>query len=328
MRPTVILHIGTNKTGTTALQATFSRNRSALASRGVLYPVAGSRGGAHYALSDALGFLQGKTAPDPEALAAMKAALDKELAATGAHTVVFSSENFMLPKQVAPVKSFLEGYDVRVVVYLRRHDSWWESAWSQAVTMVANPAFKRGPEQYIAYFRAKQSTFGKHRWLVDRWAEVFGRENMVVRPYEKQQNKPDIVVDFLRHTGLDKRLDGLALHTERVNESVSPRAVQLMEYYQRADIAPEVRARLIAHARTIPGPKARTSLIPPGYRRRLVRENAEDYAYIARTYLGRENGKLFLTPLPGKDDEWTPPKEISPTFMIEQTVLALGGNKP
>ena len=37
----VILHIGSNKTGTTALQKTFSKNYDALYGAGILYPVAG-----------------------------------------------------------------------------------------------------------------------------------------------------------------------------------------------------------------------------------------------------------------------------------------------
>lgn len=37
--------------------------------------------------------------------------------------------------------------------------------------------------------------------MVDRWAKVFGKTNILVRPYERQQNKPNIVTDILQIKG-------------------------------------------------------------------------------------------------------------------------------
>ena len=52
-------------------------------------------------------------------------------------------------------------------------------------------------------------------------------------------------------------------------------------------------------------------IISPGQRRRLLKENREDYRYIARTFLGRANGVLFREPAPVLDPAWKPRPPLS-----------------
>lgn len=46
----VVLHIGTEKTGTTSIQHFMSQNRQALLAKGIVYPNLGSRKDAHFDL--------------------------------------------------------------------------------------------------------------------------------------------------------------------------------------------------------------------------------------------------------------------------------------
>lgn len=321
--PVIYLHIGTNKTGTSAIQQLLNRKREELKEFGLLYPAAGCRGEAHYGLSDSLGFVHGPPADTAGEKLSLRQALEKEVRFSQARSVVFSSENFVLRRAIQPVFDFFAPYEVRVIVYLRRHDGWWESAYCQAVKMVADPPWGRNLEAYIRYQKRKNPKYGDYRDLLDRWAQVFGKERIVVRPYERQQNQPDIAADFLRAIGEGRLAESFGLRSERVNESTSFEALNLVDTYQRARIEPALRARLIKYVLGLPKKADGSSLASPELRRRLVDENAADYAYIAREYLGREDGRLFLDPLPDPKEPWLAPKQPSRVSIVEETLKAL-----
>ncbi|MBK1723533.1 hypothetical protein CKO23_14965 [Thiocystis violacea] len=167
--------------------------------------------------------------------------------------------------------------------------------------------------------------------MLERWASVFGGTNIVVRPYERQQYAPDIVIDMLRTIAHDlgRRVDDFPfldrISSPRRNASFSPSALQLMEIFQRAELPPEVRERLLRHARSGSAVEPKQSTLSPGRRLELIEENAADYAYIAREYMGREDGRLFYDPLPDPDEPWEPPKPLAPGQIVEETVKALLG---
>jgi hypothetical protein len=335
----IFLHIGTNKTGTSAIQSFFSHNREQAREHGFLYPETACSGSAHYALSGLLGFNLNKhkrcakRADDAE-WRAIRESLDREIADTSPSAIMFSSENFVIGTPLEPVRDFFGKDDVRILAYLRRHDSWWAAAYSQAVKAVSLPPWGQGIEGFIR-FRKKRAPQGiNYRHLLDRWAAVFGREHLIVRPYEQQQNEPDIVVDVLRAIDLDM---GLSLKTsdtaildaicsKRRNESLSPHALHLMEMFQRARIATDMHVRLIGYAKSLPASGSRQSILSPLRRLQLIEENAADYAYIAKEYLGREDGRLFYDPLPDPDEPWEPLKPLAPPQIVEETVRALIGD--
>jgi hypothetical protein len=253
--------------------------------------------------------------------------LKAEVTASAAPYVLISSEIFVLPRKIEPVKEFFKDYDVRVLVYLRRHDTWWESAYNQAVKTVANPRWRKGVEAFSKFTKRKNSNHGNYRALVDRWAAVFGKENIIVRPYEHQQNQPHIVADLFTSMGLASIAQQLAVEPERENESLSFFALNLIDIYQRADIAPEIRSRLLNYVLTQSEKSPRYSAAPPKLRRQLVDENREDYEYIAKEYLDRKDGQLFYDPLPDPNEPWRAPKKPTIASIVEATVQAMS-NQP
>lgn len=292
------LHIGMNKTGTSAIQRFLSQNDHQLMAAGWLYPRTGRTVDAHYELSRALGFAHRNPPVDLAALARMRAAIDREVAASGARAVILSSEDFVLRGGVTGVREFLAGYDTRIVVYLRRHDHWWASVYSQAVKMVADPPWERGIQGYIRFTRRRQGRQGRYRELLDSWAAEFGSGAMCVRPFEAEQNSGGVVADFLRTIEVPALSNIAPGDAGRVNESLSGETLQLLEVVQRATISAEVRRRLKERLLALPGDRSEGALLGPGLRRRLVEEQLEDYAYIARTYLGRADGVLFHESVP------------------------------
>jgi len=306
-RKSIVLHIGVNKAGSTALQAWCDRNRELLKREaGLLYPDTGKEGAAHYGLSRLTGFSHGGR-PAPEAERndfSMRFA--RELKNSDCKTALFSSENFVLNKDPVIVQNLFEGYECTILVYLRRHDTWWESGYKQAVKMVNNPLWGRGIRNFIEFNRTRNPKYGNYRHMIDKWAAVFGKDRIVVRPFERSQMPDGIVVDTLGVLGLDKAIMDRSTPQERLNRSFSKRASFILDVAQRAELGTENIAKLLRYLEETDTEDDGFSLLPPRMRARLIMQNQSDYIYIAKHYLGLEDGGLFHEPIPAETDEWHP----------------------
>jgi hypothetical protein len=316
------LHIGMNKTGTSSIQRYLAHNDHRLLSAGWLYPRTGRSVDTHYGLSRALGFAHGRPAVDAAELSRLRAELDREVAESAAGALVLSSEDFVLRGDIAQVRDFLAGFDVRIVVYLRRHDHWWASVYNQAVKMVADPPWERGIQGYIRFARRRQGRQGRYRELLDNWASEFGVTSMRVRPFEAEQNPGGVVADFLRTIECPELAGAATAGAGRVNEALSAEALQLLEVVQRAAIPEELRRRLKERLLELPGDGSAGALLGPGLRRRLIEEQREDYEYIARTYLARRDGVLFREPepLPRGAGERAPPPPLDAVAIVSRVI--------
>lgn len=305
------LHIGANKTGTTALQSLLARSGGALREVGILYPETGrgrpgAGGFAHIDLAAALGF--GRPAGPLKNVPGLRDSLADEIAASGCRDVVVSAEYFMLRRDTAPVAAFFGGYETRVVVYLRRHDSWVEALIGQALKTVPNPDWEISAEGFI---RHQMSTRGQHidyLELLNAWSDSFGRRNIVVRPYEKQQNRPNLMADFLTAIG---RPDAIpAVHPEdfTLNESLPGPALMLIRRVRSCGLPDGAKDLLIrsieAGARGARG----ASILSPEVRRELVERYAHQYARIAREFLDRPDGRLYFEPPCPDDPKFSAPE--------------------
>ncbi len=296
-----------------------------MASRGVLYPKTGQRGGTHFELSDALGFKLGiRFQPDTEKIEKLSKSLADECRKSSADKILISSENFVLYGDISLIGDFLSDYEVKVIIYLRRHDSWWESNYWQATTMVRHPKWVRGVAGYIKFLKNQKNKGARYIWyraVVDRWAATFGKENIIIRPYEKCQMPEGSVSGILETIGLAEFSQGrLARSAVNVNQSKSLRSLQLIEAYQRADLPDATLKKLIEQAKNLTGDDRQMSIISPGLKLQLLAENFEEYQYLARDYLGREDGQLFYDPLPDINEPWTDPVPLIDLAAIDETV--------
>ena len=229
----IILHIGMNKTGSSALQVFFTRHRAALRARGLLYPEAGVMAGAeaHYEISSATGFAQPilRNRHTHATRQVLHAALHGEIAAVRPSRVVISSETFVMKQDPATVQAFLRPYPVRVLVYLRRHDLWWQSAYTQAVKTVVDPPWDSTYQSFLERQLVNAGQETEFQALLSRWGRVFGEENLIVRPFERRQMPDGIVADFFRAIGAEAVLQGLDTDPGEVNQALSPRALAVVE---------------------------------------------------------------------------------------------------
>lgn len=324
--PTIFLHIGMNKTGTTSIQSFLSSHRAQLKEAGILYPKAGEMGGAHYKLSTAMGFSHGAAAPSLE-LQQLKKAFLAELKSRNYHAVIFSSEDWVLDKSLEPVRDFFDGFTVKVIVYLRRHDHWWLSAYAQAVKMKRFPPWGLGPQAFIQFHRKRFPSYGNYRWLIDRWAEVFGEDNMLVRPYESLQNQPGLEADFLKLIDNGEDLLNFAENRiERLNQSPSIKKIMLMSVVQKAVIDDVYYTALMKYVKNMDDGGSTGKIddwLPPTIRRNIISQNESDYQYIAKNYMGRETEVLFFEPMPVDDPAWKAQPWLSNVEVVEHVVAAL-----
>ena len=180
-----VLHIGTNKTGTSSIQRAFFENREALKERGVIFPLTGLEPNtpAHHHLSRVL---RGRRADELGMEPAWRDHFVQEIREYD--TCVLSSENFHTIPNPECVANLLPKKRTKVVVYLREHATYMIS-WYQQAVQSRNTAMDL-PEFVDAFFISFTE-------LVDRWAKVFGRKNVIVRQYDRRTLKNgDVVADL------------------------------------------------------------------------------------------------------------------------------------
>jgi hypothetical protein len=128
--PTFFVHIGLPNTATTTIQGFFGANRTALLEQGILYPESGAIHDSHSLVHRPLGAVLD---PDSEPWLAPMASrfrerdvlsrLRGEVTATNALKIVLSSEDLTFMRGPALLKQALEPYQVRILVTIRRQDS-------------------------------------------------------------------------------------------------------------------------------------------------------------------------------------------------------------
>ncbi len=211
----LFLHIGTHKTGTSALQTFLTRRGADLDRCGVHYVRAGlGQGIAHHSLSWAVrGQYIGENAVWDEARA--------EIAAHRHMPTAMSSEAFWFtdPEKLQP--ELKDAGPIRIVAYLRRQDRYLQSLYKQAVT--------GGRPQSFEDWYARTGKRGDYLSIVRRWAEVFGPENIMLRPYDRAGGRIDVTEDFFSAVGVD--VASLLAQRKRQSHNPSPR-LELLELYR------------------------------------------------------------------------------------------------
>jgi hypothetical protein len=192
----IFIHIGVPKTGTTAIQRFAFDNRQQLRELGLLYPEAALRGLGHHDFAFMLdGGYPDWAKPQEETLSVLAGRLQKECEPfTG--DILLSSEDFYLFPQPEKLFSLVEKSGlakqrtIRVIVYLRRQDELMVSWYNQAVKAQGfTGTFNEALEVY--------SWLGDYRKELERWSNVFGAENMMVRRYPSNpETDPDLMSDF------------------------------------------------------------------------------------------------------------------------------------
>ena len=288
MKKCLTLHIGLPKTGTTALQNFFFANRQALADDGILYPEAGLSGTSHYMLPPQHPRRRWET------VTGYWEALFKEVEASPLEHTLVSSEFFSLdPAEMLHGLASRYFTDIRIVLYLRRQDTMLYSTYNQLVRK----------KRFTRDIRCLAPVLPDYHTMVHVLAATFGQENVLVRPYEQCQLRKGIYANFLATLGLalDKKYE-LPAGSGSVNASLHQDLLEFMRHCNQLPLLkPETEildqalkglcSLFLANFKVEP-------LLSPRERHELISCQADKDAEIARTFLGRPGGELFLEPWP------------------------------
>jgi hypothetical protein len=296
----IIFHIGYNKTGTSSIQSFFAGQRSEALEAGLLYPETGCFNNAHYGFSDF--FVKQPSVLSDELRKNLMSNLVNEVKKTNPRKILLSSEYFTLAGPVATAKikeSFDECFKqpkYLVVVYLRRHDLWFESLFNQAVKTVDQPQWGLNIEDFVLCSLGLPAT--SYLTQLRKWAKVFGKKNLIVRPFETAQfNQGDLLIDFISRITPGMSIPA-NLSPYKENTSISLNQLYQIGLLRRMQPGIDVELE-IARILSMPAGVGEKPC-PVGFgkltitqRRSLVNLFGQEYTLIAKNFLARKSGKLF-----------------------------------
>ena len=323
---TLYIHIGTPKTGTSTLQHFFEDNRAALLQKGIYYPEkidSGTWGGKDSTDGNFAWITRcDKSVRDISDIFNHMFSISNK--------VLLSTENIWLEIKdkgdfLLNLKQMLEGTEIKVIVYLRKQIDYLESQYRECVRLIlaqesifevcdsSNPAFSVVKESLNYYA------------VLENMAQAVGRENIIVRPYEKMQFKnQNILEDFMGILGLslvqpfvlpeknyNPPMNNPALELKR-NMNTSAKAEQkLMNdcFYEilMQDGTERAKNGECAHFK---------SLLTYQQRHDFMQRFEEGNRKIAVHYLNREEGKLFFE----ENDVHMQTGSVSSEDLLQQTI--------
>ena len=144
----------------------------------------------------------------------------------------------------------------------------------------------------------------RFRNLIERWANVFGIDNMIVRKFERRPDGKDVVSDFLEAIDAQDMLRGDRKY--HLNTKLSRDALEYL--YFHTDLvydSPDynvVQKKLIEYSRLHPTPVEHRNFYSPEQRIRLLESHEADNRIVARHFFGGQT--LFSGRYPSLDDPW------------------------
>lgn len=283
----LLLHIGTHKTGTTALQRFLVDNQGALAELNHRYAAAGRPVG-RYAQHNLA------RRADEEGHDAPWGQLTEEMRQRPGMVHLVSSEAFWNVDPGVAASHSRDLGEVKVVAYVRRQDNFLESLYKHNVKLGASLSFEE--------FFQKRKKIGDYLTVLEKWEALFGRENLMVRPYDTPSGSVDIIADFLTLLGIDPTRE----FARPPRSNSSPR-VELVNVIRAANRTEDLRLndRMFAELRQRNRAYARSGdLLSPEQRLRIVDHYGEANAEMARRYFPADAKGGFPPPRASRLPVW------------------------
>jgi hypothetical protein len=217
---TVYIHIGQHKTGTSSIQRFLTLNRKKLFDLGFIYPNLYELTASHY-IAWMLGF-GGKEITHIEKSATKDIIIKAiEECYKKKKNIIISSEHFssnITCEKLLLLKNLFKDFNIKIICYLRRQDLYAESFYNQLI--------KNGNTiDFDAYI---QNTSLDWNIFLNNYEQVFGKENILVFPYNFHNNEtPNIYEHFLSTLSILYN-DFIFNNIERVNKSYPIEVILLL----------------------------------------------------------------------------------------------------
>ena len=225
------LHIGTTKTATTSIQRFLEQNNEVLKTKGYIYPASqhiyqnvNARRNGHFLVKNVTKSGGGRD-HDLEnqyleegycMIAGLMENYDNVILSDEAIWHTSSYQYTDLFKDLKN-RALQDGYQVKIIVYLRRQDAFYLSRWNQAVKQNFGADARMTCDQYMEESLKKDGKILNYAKKLDDIAAVFGKEHMIVRRYEPDSwLDGSVICDFMHAIGLPVSEEFLPL-AENVN---------------------------------------------------------------------------------------------------------------
>lgn len=215
------IHIGTHKTGTTAIQSALYANRSALAKRGYLYPRACSSHYAQHRLSFSLKGMKDPSRGDVPEFSTEIEDILAEIKNKKYDDIIISSEEFFSISRNSIKKLYdkIEHFNPIIIAYIRHPVDIFASLYNQRVKDFQDE-FKlhitnalKTPRAYFPHMSYLKN--------ISNWADQFGHENMKIVQYENG----DVIEQFLKIIGYT---DPLTVQPIFTNKSINSKTLEMI----------------------------------------------------------------------------------------------------
>lgn len=309
---TLYLHVGTHKTGTTAIQDFCADNRETLERHGYYYPIFPRKIGNILPCRNGafLSFVKygpegGFASEEDEAI--WRECMDDVIQHfSQCPNAILTDEDIWNHPVFDDLgmwnnlraESEAHGFQVKIVVYLRRQDQILFSYWAQKVKMATSECGKLPFEEVLAH--AGDWFALDYAKRLGEIASVFGKERILLRVYERDRFKGGSVVpDFLETVGLDASL-AAAPSGGDPNPSLSGNALEIKRII---NTVPDVRHETLLLARQVAlacseqeKRLGKRTMYSPEQRDALLAKYEESNRSVARDYLGSADEPLFHAP--------------------------------
>ncbi|MFQ6539998.1 MULTISPECIES: hypothetical protein [Aphanothece] len=241
-KPRLILHIGTEKTGSTSIQQFLAQNRDILAEYNVFTPRSLDSGGGNHAwlpvLADPKAFdeflCRMRVSDVKKRLASIRNAFISEInrCSSSQSSWIISSE--FLQSRLGSKESLLflrsilgDLFDeITILLYIRRPIETAVSLWS--TSLVSGFYVPRLPSPSHPYW----NNACNHARTIRLWREYFPEARFIIRLFQKEDFvSGDLISDFKAQIGLPD--DALTKDPERQNESLSRFGMLCLCYFNR-----------------------------------------------------------------------------------------------
>ena len=311
MSNTLLLHLGTAKTGTTAIQEFLRLNQDRIKEQGWVYPDLYRD---FYGESERFEITTGAAMPNGMILYYVTHSRNiykdiiwrkiKHYLKT--RNVIISCESMFDNLDGVSLYNRLADYkrrysNIKVVVYLRRQDLWIESAWNQAIE---GNYFGENIQSFIMkYPRASESP--DYLIKLKEIERAIGRDNIVLRVYEKGQlegDKGDSISDFacvLQRLGCNIQIQDAIMpkHTNpRLTDDVLSFALLFNSEYCKNTYRSSVEVQELfmrMNELSLASGGRMGGYLKEGERMTILKRYQKCNETIAREYLHREEGTLF-----------------------------------
>lgn len=324
------LHIGLPKTATTSIQFFCFENREILKNKGYCYPLfpcsnISETRNAHFLL-ESITDENGNENREKTELARQKHYREIEILFEKYDNIVLSDE--ALWHKLCGVKSNLwnellaqsekGGYELKVILYLRRQDTFAESWWNQSVKMngrvLDEPWEDFIKERYLHIDYARE---------IQKIEKLIGEENLIVRRFEKQNLKnQDIIHDFLDVIGLEYG-DEFAEMSQNRNISLLGNTHEIKRILNKLPMLDREGNDFVKYClqdiAPISGARYPSRMFSQQEAENFLKQFEEGNAWIKDKYFPEEEGNLFDYAMSG-GEKW----EKENPYMQDDIILFMG----